>query len=109
MSAQFAVSTWEEVASDLPRIAPDTDRLMAAVNYRFEVEGVEVTDMAVINNEYFQRARWPRPVNLPATANYCAGKGWLSKAGTEGRTKLWRITRKGHEYIKIRMTNGQGK
>lgn len=107
MSDQFysAVLTWEEVASDLPRTAPDTDRLMAAVYYRFEVEAVEVTDVTVIANDYFQRARWPRPVNLPATANYCAGKGWLSKAGTEGRAKRWRITRKGYEYIKGRMTS----
>ena len=108
MSAQFAVLTWEEVASDMPRTAPDTDRLMAAVLYRFEVESVDVTDMAVIANDYFRRARWPKPANLPATANYCAGKGWLSKAGTEGRTKLWRITRKGRDYIKIRMTSGEG-
>ena len=100
MSTQFAVSMWEEVASELPRNAPDTDRLMAAVYYRFEVEGVEVTDIGVISNEYFQRARWPHPINLPATANYCASKGWLSKAGRENRVKLWRITQKGYNYIK---------
>jgi hypothetical protein len=107
MSVQFAVLSWEEMASDMPRSAPDTDRMLAAVYYRFEVEGVEVTDMSVIGGEYFQRARWPKPTNLPATANYCAGKGWLTKAGMDGRSKLWRITRKGYEYIRAHLIGGQ--
>src|SRR5271169_4680396 len=102
MSAHFVVSTWEELASDMPRTTPDTDRLMAAVCYRFEVEGGEVTDVSVIANDYFQRARWPHPINLPATTNYCAGKGWLTTAKKENRLKLWRITQKGYNYIKSR-------
>jgi len=98
-----SVSTWEEFASVLPRNSSDTERLMTAVCYRFEVEKADVTDVGVIVNDYFRRARWPRPTNLSATANYCASKGWLSEAGqTDGR-KLWRITRKGYDSIKFRM------
>jgi hypothetical protein len=96
-------STWEEVASSVPQSATDTERLMVAVRYRFENDQTDVTDMTVIVNDYFRRARWPRPTNLAATANHCASKGWLSEAGhAEGR-KLWRITRKGYEATKLKV------
>ena len=94
---------WEEFAATLPRNAPDTERLMAAVLFRFEQEEADVTDVAVIVNDYFRRARWPRPTNLSATANHCASKGWLSEAGQADGRKLWRITRKGHHAIRARM------
>lgn len=95
--------SWEEFAPTLPRSCRDTERLMAAVMYRFEHEGTDATDVSVIVTDYFRRARWPRPTNLSATANHCASKGWLSEAGqTDGR-KLWRITRKGYDSIKPRM------
>jgi len=95
---------WEEFASSLPRNASDTDRLMAAVTFRFEYEGVDITDVSVITKEYFRRARWPRPVNLSATANYCAGRGWISESGKNNKHKLWRVTRKGYESLKTRIT-----
>jgi hypothetical protein len=94
---------WEEFASNLPRTATDTERLMAAVCYRFEIENVDATEMSVIANNYFRRARWPRPVNLAATANYCAGKGWLSEVGKTDKCKFWCITRKGHDSIMSRI------
>jgi hypothetical protein len=96
-------STWEEFASALPRDARDTERLMAAVCYRLEVENADATDISVVVNDYFRRARWPRPTNLAATANYCASKGWLSEAGQADGRKLWRITHKGYDSIKSRM------
>lgn len=95
--------SWEEVASGLHRDASDTDRLMAAVCYRFEIEQVETTDISTITDHYFRRARWPRPTNLPATANHCAAKGWWAEAGKSDGRKLWRITRKGYEYIKAQL------
>ncbi len=74
---------------------------MVAVRYRFEHDQADTTDIGVIVNDYFRRARWPRPTNLAATANHCASKGWLSEAGrVEGR-KIWRITRKGYEATKL--------
>jgi len=95
--------SWEEFASNLPRNATDTERLMAAVLFRFEQEGADATDVAVIVNDYFRRARWLRPTNLSATANHCASKGWLSEAGQADGRKLWRITRKGYDSIKSRI------
>ncbi len=92
--------TWEEIASNLPQSATDTERLALAVYYRFDSEQVDVTDVSVIADDYFRRARWTHPSNLPATANHCASKGWLSEAGKSDGKKLWRITRKGHDYIK---------
>jgi len=106
MFNQFSVdcSTWEEFASGLPRDASDTERLMVAMCYRFEVENVAMTDMSIIANDYFRRARWVRPSNLAATANHCASKGWLSEAGQSEGHKLWRITRKGYDSITPRIT-----
>lgn len=106
MSTQLlsSVVTWEEYASNLPRNASDTERLMAAVCYRFENEQIDVTDVSAIANDYFRRARWPRPSNLSATANHCASKGWLSEAGQADRRKLWRVTRKGYNSIKSDVT-----
>lgn len=95
--------SWEEVASALSRNATDTERLMTAVYYRFDNEGVDSTDIAVIGSDYFRRGRWPRPTNLPATANYCASKGWLSEAGKSHGHKLWRITRKGYDHVKSQL------
>jgi hypothetical protein len=94
-------TTWEEVASSMPSNSTDTERLMAAICYRFEHEQADSTDVAVIANDYFRRARWPRPTNLAATANHCAGKGWLSEAGRAEGRKLWRITRKGYDATKV--------
>ena len=96
--------SWEEFASSLPHSASDTERLMAAVTYRFEHEGTETTDISVVANEYFRRARWPRPSKSSATANHCAGKGWLSESGKSEGHKLWRVTRKGYKSLKTRMT-----
>ncbi len=101
MSSQMfnSAPTWEDVASSLPRDAADMDRLMAAIYYRFQHEQADVSDVGTLNNEYFRRARWPRPTNLAATANHCASRGWLSEAGQADGRKLWRITRKGHSHI----------
>jgi hypothetical protein len=95
--------TWEEYASSLSNNATDTERLVLAVSYRFEIENTETTDMTVIANDYFQRARWIKPINISATANHCARKGWLSVAGRADRRKIWRITRKGYTSIKARL------
>lgn len=95
--------TWEEVASQLPRNASDTNRLMAAIYYRFEHEEADQSDVITIENEYFLRARWPHPTNLAATANHCASKGWLSASAQSGGRKLWRITRKGYEHISTQL------
>ncbi len=80
MSIEFENNiTWEEYASSLTRNATDTERLMLAVCYRFEVENMDISDVRIVANDYFRRARWSRPVNLSATANYCASKGWLTE------------------------------
>ncbi len=100
-----AQQSWEEFASSLPRSASDTDRLMAAVFFRLQHESSDITDAVVVANEYFRRARWPRPSNLAATANHCAGKGWLTETGRTDRRKLWRMTRKGREYASGRFQN----
>jgi len=100
----FPIS-WEEVASALPRDAQDTERLMAAVYYRFRHETAIVSDVTTIANEHFRRARWGKPTNLAATANHCASRGWLSEAGQENRRKLWRITRRGYAHVES-MLNG---
>lgn len=97
--AVLDVQAWEEFASCLTRDAGDTDRLMTAIFFRFEKEAIDATDAVIIANDYFRRARWTRPVNLAATANYCAGKGWIAEIGQADGRKLWRITRKGHDFI----------
>jgi hypothetical protein len=102
MTLNFNIQTWEEFASCLPKNANDTDRLIAAVCYRYEFEKVDETEMSVISSGYFRRARWPHPVNLYATANYCASKGWLSEAGQSNNRKVWRITKRGFESFKNR-------
>ena len=102
MTENFDTTTWEEFASNLPRNASDTERLMTAICYRFEAEKVDQTDMSVITKDYFRRARWPRPVNLAATANHCASKGWLSETGRSKNRKFWRITRRGFDSIKAK-------
>lgn len=94
----FPIS-WEEVASTLPRRAKDIQRLMSAMHFRHQCEKVDVSDVTVIADEYFRRARWTRPSNLAATANHCASKGWLTEAGTTKRRKLWRITQKGYSQV----------
>lgn len=72
MSAQIPDSTitWEEVASTLPRNAPDTERLMLAAYYRVQYEGADSSDVTTIVNQHFRRARWRKPTNLAATANH---------------------------------------
>jgi hypothetical protein len=95
--------TWEEYASFLSNNASDTERIALAVSYRFEVEQSETTDMTVIANDYFRRARWIRPINISSTANHLARKGWLSLVGRSNRRKLWRITRKGYTSIMARI------
>ena len=97
-------TSWEEYASALPRKASDTERLVAAICYRLENEQVDATDVSVIAGDYFRRARWTRPSNLSATANHCASKGWLTEVGRQEGHKLWRITRKGYDTIKERLT-----
>ncbi len=104
MSTEFTnIATWEEVAASLPKTAADTDKLMMAICYHFEVENNDTAEIGTITSNYFRRARWSRPVNLSATANYCAGKGWLSEAGKAKSKKLWKITKRGYEIIKARM------
>jgi hypothetical protein len=104
MSIEFTnIATWEEFASSLPKNATDTDKLMTAICYHFEVENAEKTEIRTISNNYFRRARWSRPVNLSATANYCASQGWLSEAGRSNSQKLWKITKRGYEMIKAKM------
>lgn len=102
MNPEFSNVTWEEFASTLPKNASDTERLMVAACYRFEVENIPEVEMSAIANDYFRRARWPRPVNLAATANHCASKGWLSETGRSKNRKFWRITRRGYESIKTK-------
>jgi len=104
MAINFNTVSWEEFASSLPRTASDTDRLMAAFVYRLEHEGVDTAEIAIIADDYFRRARWPRPTNLFATANYCAGKGWLSEDSKTNGRKTWRVTRKGYESLQTRVT-----
>ncbi len=96
--------SWEEYASRLSRKASDTERLVAAICYRFENEQVDATAVSVIADDYFRRARWTRPSNLSATANHCASKGWLAEVGRQEGRKMWRITRKGYNTIKERLT-----
>lgn len=104
MSVNFSnIQTWEEFAASLPKNAADTDKLMAAICYYLEVENADTAEIRTIINNYFRRARWSRPVNLSATANYCAGRGWLSEAGRSNSQKLWRITKRGYETVKARM------
>lgn len=105
MTTQLFSSTpsWEEIASTLARDASDTMRLMVAIYHRFENEGADSTDIGTVLRDYFRRARWPRPTNLPATANHCAGKGWLSEAGKSEGRKFWRITRKGYDYVRSQL------
>ncbi len=104
MSIEFTnVLTWEEFASSLPKNATDTDKLMAAMCFHFETENSDSAEIRTITNNYFRRARWSRPVNLSATANYCAGKGWLSEVGKSNTQKLWKITKRGYETIKAKM------
>ncbi len=104
MDNQFSESrTWEECAASLPKNAHDTDRLMTAIYYRFEEEKSETVDIKAITSNYFRRARWSRPVNLSATANYCAGKGWLSEVGRSNSQKLWKITKSGYQAIKVKL------
>ena len=95
--------TWEEYAASFPKNSPDTDKLMAAVCYHFEIEKNDTAEVGQITKNYFRRARWSHPVNLSATANYCAGKGWLSEAGREKSRKLWKITKRGYETVKAKM------
>jgi len=91
--------TWEEFAAFLPKTAPDTDKLMFAAYYRSETENNEMAGTKTITTTYFRRARWHRPINLSATANYCASKGWLSEVGRVKSQKLWRITKLGYETV----------
>lgn len=103
MSIEFTHTiTWEEYAASLPRKANDTERLMTAVCYHFEVEKADTVEIKTVANNYFRRARWSRPVNLSATANYCASKGWLSEAGRTKTQKLWKITKHGYETVKAK-------
>src|SRR5215216_1009607 len=103
MGVSFNTVSWEEFASSLPRTASDTDRLMAAFVYRLEHEGVDAAEVAIIADDYFRRARWPRPTNLYATANYLAGKGCLSEDSKVNGRKTWRVTRKGYESLQTRI------
>jgi hypothetical protein len=106
MGIEFAnVLTWEEFAASLPRSANDTDKLMTAICYHFVAENADTVEMKTITNNYFRRARWSRPVNLSATANYCASKGWLSEVGRTKSQKLWKITKSGYENIKVKIVN----
>lgn len=101
MSIEFENQiAWEEYASSLAHNATDTERLMVAICFRFEVENVDTTRVSIVANDYFRRARWPRPVNLSATANHCAGKGWLTEVSKTKNRKNWRITRKGYDSIR---------
>lgn len=95
--------TWEEFAAFLPKTAPDTDKLMFAAYYHSEAENNEIAETKTITTTYFRRARWHRPINLSATANYCASKGWLSEVGRVKSQKLWRITKLGYETVNAKM------
>lgn len=97
------IVTWEEFAASLSKNASDTDKLMTAICYHFEVANKDVAEIKTIASNYFRRARWSRPVNLSATANYCASKGWLSEAGRAKSQKLWKITKRGYETVKAKM------
>ena len=104
MNKNFSdTNTWEEFAASLPKNTSDTEKLMAAICYHFEIENNDTAEISTITNTYFRRARWPQPVNLSATANYCASKGWLSEAGKEKSRKLWKITKRGYDNIKTRI------
>ena len=104
MDLQFDdVQTWEEFASTLPKSLSDTDKLMAAICYKVEAENNNVADISEIANNYFRRARWPRPVNLSATANYCASKGWLSEVTYSNNRKVWKMTKHGYTMIKSKV------
>lgn len=95
--------TWEEFAAFLPKTAPDTDKLMFAAYYHSEAENNEMAETKTITTTYFRRARWHRPINLSATANYCASKEWLSEVGRVKSQKLWRITKLGYETVNAKM------
>ena len=104
MSIEFTNTiTWEEFAASLPKSANDTEKLMAAICYYFEAEKADTVEMKTITKNYFRRARWSHPVNLSATANYCASKGWLSEAGRTKSKKFWKITKRGYETMKAKM------
>ena len=109
MAVDFNSISWEEYASSLPRSASDTERLMAAFIFRLEHEGVDTSEVANIADNYFRRARWPRPSNLFATANHCAAKGWLSEDSKIKGRKTWRVTRKGYDSLKKSITVKIGK
>lgn len=98
------IQTWEEFAATLPRDSTDTLRLMAAACYRVEVEQTDAVDVGEIVNHYFRRARWAHPVNLSATANYCASRGWLSEVGRSKNRKVWKITKHGYTTTKSRVS-----
>lgn len=109
MSVKFTKAlTWEEFAASLPKNANDTEKLMTAICYHFEAENADTVVIKTIANNYFRRARWSRPINLSATANYCASKGWLSEVGRSKSQKFWKITKCGYETIKSKMNNLHG-
>lgn len=105
MSIEFTNTvTWEEFAASLPRSATDTEKLMTAICYHFEAENADTVEIKTVTNNYFRRARWSRPVNLSATANYCASRGWLSEVGQTKSRKTWKITKNGYETIKAKVS-----
>ena len=51
MTVNFSnIQTWEEFASSLPKNAADTDKLMAAICYYFEVENADTAEIRTITN-----------------------------------------------------------
>ncbi len=95
--------SWEEIASEVSANTTDTEKLMIVMTYVFESGTADKSDIPSIL-AYFRRARWAQPSNLAATANHCAGKGWLTEVGQADSKKLWAITRKGYEAFKSKAT-----
>jgi len=100
--------TWEEFASTVPRDATDTLRLIAAVYFRAEVEQNTSIDIAEIPGGYFRRARWARPINLWATANHCASRGWLAEVGRGKNRKVWKLTKTGSAAVRSSLGGKKG-
>src|SRR5438132_10980285 len=96
------ISSWVECASRLPRESTsDCDKLMAALYYRLRREQVESTEVEVIRKEFFNRAGWPRPPNLAATARYCRKRGWLVEVQNQ-KHKAWKLTEGAINHVERR-------
>jgi len=82
------------------------EKFLTIAYYLYRQEGRDLTYEDV--EKYYAQARWPMPRNVWDVMSHLIREGYMEDAGKQNDRKVFRILRKGIEYVEKLMSGGGG-